>query len=211
MGPTIGKLDLLLAVSKQAIVSGIAIDLQDASKAFQDIPGVFSPAPGSIGKGHAGWIIPTRSDSTYRFATRGRGPVITCQRPEVAGFRLAASGVENRCNGFVHEQFGRAPEIGNQGIKDGLQLEGRLADPGGQCRTIQIDALAAVDLRLAIERKMIGVFADENMGDHRLGRHPALDQMRRRRGLNNATLAGPAGIFGAPRDDDPDRPQVAKR
>ena len=78
-------------------------------------------------------------------------------------------------------------------------------------RTIQIDALAAVDLRLAIERKMIGVFADENMGDHRLGRHPALDQMRRRRGLNNATLAGPAGIFGAPRDDDPDRPQVAKR
>ena len=70
MGPAIGKLDLLLAVSQQAIVSGMAIDLQDAGKAFQDIPGVFSPVPGSMGKGHAGWIIPTPGRSSRASAEK---------------------------------------------------------------------------------------------------------------------------------------------
>lgn len=35
---------------------------------------------------------------------------------------------------------------------------------------------ASADLGLAIEREVIGVFADEDVGDGRLRRQPALDQ-----------------------------------
>ncbi len=51
---------------------------------------------------------------------------------------------------------------------------------------------------------MPGVFGDQDMGDHRLGRQPALDQPFRRRRLNHRLLAGPAGIFGTMRHDHPE-------
>jgi hypothetical protein len=37
--------------------------------------------------------------------------------------------------------------------------------PIGKVRAIEIDALAAIDLGLPVERKVIGIFADQHMGD----------------------------------------------
>ena len=48
---------------------------------------------------------------------------------------------------------------------------------------------------------MPGIFGGQHIGDHRLGRQPALDQPLRCRCLNHAIGAGPAGIFGTMRDD----------
>jgi hypothetical protein len=39
------------------------------------------------------------------------------------------------------------------------QHEGRAADPVGQRRAVKIDAPPGIDLSLAIERQMIGIFA----------------------------------------------------
>ena len=58
------------------------------------------------------------------------------------------------------------------------------------------------DLRLPIQGKMIGIFADQHMRDRCFGRQPAWDQTCRRRGLNDAVGAGAAGIFRAAGDDD---------
>ena len=63
-----------------------------------------------------------------------------------------------------------------------------------------IDALPGVDLSLAIQRKMIGVFGDENLRHRRLGRQSALDQPCRRGRLDHHVLASPAGIFGPAND-----------
>lgn len=59
----------------------------------------------------------------------------------------------------------------------GGQFERRFADPGSQGRTIQIDPLAAVDLRLPLQRQAIGVFWDQGIGEGGLGWHAARDDI----------------------------------
>lgn len=39
-------------------------------------------------------------------------------------------------------------------------MPGGSADPVGKRRTIKIDALALVDLRLTIQRQVVGIFGD---------------------------------------------------
>ena len=77
----------------------------------------------------------------------------------------------------------------------GAQQEGRASDPFGQRRAVKRDALARIDLCLTIERQVIGVFRDEDLGHRRLGRNAALDQSRRCRRLHHDVLAGSAGVF----------------
>ena len=84
------------------------------------------------------------------------------------------------------------------------QVPGGMSDPVGQRRAIQIDALAGVDLGLAVQRQMVGIFGDQNLGDRGLGRQAALDQPRRRRGLHDTVLACPAGVFGPAGDEHPE-------
>ena len=86
----------------------------------------------------------------------------------------------------------------------GTQQEGRPTDPVGKRRAVQRDALSGQDLGLAVERQVIGVFGDQNLGDGRVGRQPALDQPGRRWRLDYDVLAGPAGVAGPPDHQDPD-------
>ena len=54
--------------------------------------------------------------------------------------------------------------------------------------------LAREDLRLAIQRKVVGIFVDQHMRQQRLGRHAAVDWPLRRGRLHDGLLAGPAAI-----------------
>ena len=134
----------------------------------------------------------------------GPGPVVAGDRPEVAGLGPPAPRIEHRRPGLVHEQLGRALEVLEQPLVQGAELGGGAADPVRQRRAIELDALPGVDLALAIERQVVGVFADQDMGDQRLGRQPALDQPRRRRRLDHGALAGAAAILGPAGDDHPE-------
>jgi hypothetical protein len=82
-----------------------------------------------------------------------------------------------------------------------MKLRGGIAHPERKHRALDVDALRQQHLGLPIERQMPGIFGDQHIGDHRLGRQPALDQPLRRRRLNHAIRAGPAGIFGTMCDD----------
>jgi hypothetical protein len=84
-----------------------------------------------------------------------------------------------------------------------MQVPGGMADLVGQRRSIQIDPLAGVNLGLAIQRQMVGIFGHRKLGDRGLGRQAALDQPRWRRGLHDTVLASPAGIFGSTGDQHP--------
>ncbi len=54
-----------------------------------------------------------------------------------------------------------------------------MADPIRQARRpVQIDALAGVNLGLAVQRQMVGIFGHQNLGDGGLARQAALDQPR---------------------------------
>ncbi len=78
--------------------------------------------------------------------------------------------------------------------------EGGPAGPVREGGAIELDALAGVDLGLAIERQVIGVLADHDMGDGSLSGQPALDQASGRRRLNDDALAGAAGVLGPAHD-----------
>ncbi len=69
------------------------------------------------------------------------------------------------------------------------QVPGGLSHPVRQGRTIEIDALAGVNLRLPVQRQMIGIFGYQNLGDGGLGRQSAFDQPGRSRCLHDAVLA----------------------
>ncbi len=56
-------------------------------------------------------------------------------------------------------------QLRNQRIKDTAQLKGCPSPPVSQCRAIYVDALTAHDLGLAIKRKMVGIFGNQNMCD----------------------------------------------
>jgi hypothetical protein len=61
--------------------------------------------------------------------------------------------------------------------------------------------LPRIDLRLSVQRQVIGVFGHEHLRYARLGRQSALDQSRRRCCLHHHALACPAGIFGPAHDE----------
>ena len=71
------------------------------------------------------------------------------------------------------------------------QMERGLADRAGQRLAVQIETGVGIDLRLPVQRTMIGILRDQDVGDRALGRLRALDQAGRRRRLDNALLAGP--------------------
>ena len=72
------------------------------------------------------------------------------------------------------------------------QGRGRGADPVGQRRDIEIDALAGIGRALAVERQMQAVLGEQHMGEQPWPGAPARDRMRGRRRLGDR-LAGPAG------------------
>jgi hypothetical protein len=78
------------------------------------------------------------------------------------------------------------------------------ADPAGQGGTLQIDTLPGEDLGLAVQRKMIAVLADQDVGKQRGAGQTASDHPLGRRSLHHR-LATPAGILWPPDADDPKR------
>ena len=71
------------------------------------------------------------------------------------------------------------------------QRRGRRADPVGQRRDIEIDALAGIGSALAIERKVKTVFGEQDVCEQARPSASSRDAVRRRRRLGNC-LAGSA-------------------
>ncbi len=86
-------------------------------------------------------------------------------------------------------------------LVDGAQMERGPPDPVGERRAVEPHALTRVDLRLAIKRQVIGVFGNQHVRHHRLGRQAALDEARRRRRLDDDILAAAAGVFRPAHDE----------
>ena len=85
MGPAIRQLDARTDPVRcdQAVVSGIAVDLQDAAEALQYPFGVLSSPTGGVGEGYA------------RRQCAAPRSVVASQSPEVSGLGLSGPGVED--------------------------------------------------------------------------------------------------------------------
>ena len=78
------------------------------------------------------------------------------------------------------------------------------ADPVGEHRATELDALRGEHLCLPIQREVVRVPRHQDMRDRRLGRHATLDQAGGRGLLQDNTRAGPAGQLRAPGHEHPE-------
>lgn len=165
MRPAIGKLDTRTDPVRcnQSVVSGISIRLQDTSKALQYPLGMLPAPTGGIGEDHARWC------------RAAPWPVITGQGPEVSGLGLSRPRVKDRGARLIHEELGGSLQVGHQRLMYRAEFEGGASHPIGKGGAVEIDALAAVDLGLAVKRQVIGILADQHMGDRGLGGHATGD------------------------------------
>ncbi len=74
------------------------------------------------------------------------------------------------------------------------------ADPTGERGAVEVDALSAVDLRLPVERKRVGVLGDQHVGQKTGSGKAAIDGPGRRRSLHDPV----AGIATQLRPHVPD-------
>jgi hypothetical protein len=92
--PAIRQLDRgIVPQIEHAVISGIAIDLQDAFEALQYLDCMFAGPARRIGECNAGWFWPIPC------------AIIAGECPEVPLLCFTTSGIEDWCGCLVHEQF----------------------------------------------------------------------------------------------------------
>ena len=188
MSPARRQLDIA-AVAKP-LEAGITVDLNDAFELRQMRGGTFGPAIGAVEIDRRRRIGPVP------------GPVIAGIDPEPAGLGAASAGIEHRDRGVVGEQLLRGEDMLGEPCLQRLQPPASSADPVGQRRAIELDALSGEDLALPVERKVIAVFGDQDMGE-KTGSGEALGDRTLRGGRLVDGPAGPAAIARPADADDP--------
>ncbi len=176
--------------SAQHAIARVSVDLQRADEAREVAHRLLGLAVGRVEVDDAGRI------------GSAPGPVVTRIGEELAGLGSSAAWIEHRGGGLVGEELGRGLEALEQALVDGPEQEGRFADPVGERGAVEMDALPGVDLRLAVERQMVGELAHQHMGDGGLRRDAALDQPGGRRRLHHDLFAAAAGVLRPAGDDD---------
>ncbi len=148
--------------------------------------------PVGIGVNHARWV---RS---------GPRPVITRQRPEVAGFGPATPRIQHRRGGLIDTELRRGGQKLAQTMPQGLQFLGGIADPEGERGTVDGDTVRRQHLRLGVKRQMPMILRVDQMRDQSLGGQSSSDQPLGSGVLENDTVTGAAGQFGPAGDDHSD-------
>ena len=174
------------------LVGLVSIALQDAAVATEQCVGVDMSPSGRVTINHSRWFAATP------------WAIVSRHRPEVSLFGPSASWIEHRHHGLVGEDPCRGQHHLPQPRHHWGDFGRGISHPERQSGPLDDHALPRQDLRLAIERQVIGIACHQHMGDRRLGRDAALDQPRRRRCLHDNARAGTAGELRTPGHDHPE-------
>lgn len=177
-----------LAAMSKLWINAVTIDLEDALEAGKMAEQALGFAVGCIDIGDPWRIEPTP------------GPVVGGIGPKLAGLGAPSTGIEHRHRRLIGEQLGPRAKHREKALMQRAQMEGGMPNPVRQCRSVEMDALAGIDLGMPLEWQMIGIFGHQNLGDGCLRRQSALDQPGRSVGLPDAVFTNAAGVFGTPGD-----------
>ena len=109
----------------------------------------------------------------------GMRALVTQIDPQPAGLGLAVAGRQHGHRRVVGMDHGARHHVLANAISERAQQPRRLAHPVGQCAAIEIEAVARVDLGLAIEGKMVGVLRHDHMCEDAGAGHRTRDRHRR--------------------------------
>ena len=90
----------------------------------------------------------------------------------------------------VGEDRRSAQDVAPDRVGQWLQQRRRLADPVRQRRSVEVDALTLEDPALPVERQMIAIFGDQDMGEQAGPGASPLDRARRQGRLADGLAAG---------------------
>ncbi len=180
--PAGGQIDV--APCGQRLEAGISVNLQDTAERLQMRSRTFGTTVRTITIENRRRIIPAA------------GSVVPGLDPEPPGTGAPAAWIENRQDRVIGDDPLRRHDVIGNLIADRSQPPGSARHPVGQRRAVQRDALAAEDLALAVERKVIAIFADQHLRQQRRRCQPPGDRPFRRRRLVDGS-ASPAAVFGA--------------
>jgi len=123
-------------------------------------------------------------------------PLVAGVHPQPSSLGAAAAGIEHRHWRVVRKQIVRRKDIGAEPFVQRVEPPACAADPSGQRRAIEIDAETRKDLRLPVQRRVIAIFADQDLREQRRRRQAACDRTLGRRRLRHCS-ASAAAVFGA--------------
>jgi len=126
--------------------------------------------------------------------------------PEPCGLCLAGAGRQHADRCIVGKDRLCRQNVPSDGIGQGFQQGCCLADAVGQGRAIKIEPLAVEDLALQVKRQMVGILADQNVGQEARPGAATLNWPRRQRRLDEAFATG----AGQPEPRDPVHDEAAR-
>src|SRR5215469_334320 len=166
----------------QLIETGVGIRLQTAGKIPQMLSRMIAFAIRRVRKPNRWWIRGPTGPVVANISPQAPGLSLSCPRRQhgywrVVGVQLVA--VENVTPQYFHQrrhQFARR------------------SYPPGEGRAFQIHSLPSVDLRLPIQRQVIGVLRDQHMRQQARSCHAMRDRPRLRRRLYDSFTGGAAQL-----------------
>jgi hypothetical protein len=181
--------------SDQARKPSVAIDLNQSAIPLQMFRRVNAFAVVAVNI-DGGWV-----------ARSAPGPVVDGIAPQPSGLRLSPARVQHWQGGVIGKDLRRRQHRGHHHLMQRGEPPAGAPDPIAQSRPIQHHALTSKDLGLSIQGQGVTVFAEQNVREERLGRHPAIDGPVWRGRLDHRALARPAAMF---RTTDHLHPQLSR-
>ena len=129
------------------------------------------------------------SEPDRRCRFTARRTIVANVSPQASRLRLAVAWRQHRYRHIIAVQFLRAQHILLQRIHQRPQRPARSAHPIGQRRAVQINALPLIDLRLTVQRQMIGILRYQNMRQQTGPGQTAIDRTVRRQLLDDPGTA----------------------
>ena len=182
------------AGGKQGLVAAVIIDHQRPAPGVEERGGVPARATGAVVEQDDG-LRPGAAGRSCASCACGTRPSMASVGEQVSSPGLAGAGVELGDRGFVGMQYGRLQQARAQHIHQRLQGHADGADPFGQSGARQRDAGAGKDRFLPMERKMIGVLLDRDLGQQARRDDAPVENGGCHR-LGDDRLAAAAGVLG---------------
>ena len=122
------------------------------------------------------------------------GPLVDDISPQPPGPGLAVARRQHGDRRVIGVDDWRCQDVGADQLGQRRHPPGGMPDPVGQGGTLDLDALARQDRRLAVERQPIEIFVDHDIGDQTRPRPPLLDRQIGHRRLHDALAAAAAEL-----------------
>src|SRR6266540_4458110 len=187
MRPTGGQDDI--AARLQPLEAGVAIDVENPGEVFQ------------MRRRPLALAVRREHEDRCRRRWSAPRPLVARIHPKPSRLGATAAGIKHRDRRIVGKQVIRCKDVRAELFVQRVEPPACAANPSGQRRAIELNAVAREDLRLSIQRRVIAIFADQDLREQRRRRQATCDRTLRRRRLVHGPT-GPAAIFGAANPDD---------